>query len=116
MLLLMAVCSMGAKAATVSDLVAIDYDYVFIADDMTNNGTEKPVANTLYADGHIFAPTANSVATNKGNSTFAGGTHLNSLRLKNAQDRLAFKVSLLLHNPLLRPFGRWLWTRQVCII
>ncbi len=93
LLLLMAVCSMGAKAATVNDLVAIDYDYVFIADDMTNNGTEKPVANTLYADGHIFAPTANSVATNKGNSTFAGGTHLNSLRLKNAQDRLAFKVS-----------------------
>ena len=93
LLLLMAVCSMGAKAATVNDLVAIDYDYVFIADDMTNNGTEKPVANTLYADGHIFAPTANTVATNKGNSTFAGGTHLNSLRLKNAQDRLAFKVS-----------------------
>ncbi len=80
LLLLMAVCS-------------IDYDYVFIADDMTNNGTEKPVANTLYADGHIFAPTANTVATNKGNSTFAGETHLNSLRLKNAQDRLAFKVS-----------------------
>ncbi len=93
LLLLMAVCSMGAKAATVNDLVAIDYDYVFIADDMTNNGTEKPVANTLYAEGHIFAPTANTVATNKGNSTFAGGTHLNSLRLKNAQDRLAFKVS-----------------------
>lgn len=89
----MAVCSMGAKAATVNDLVAIDYDYVFIADDMTNNGTVKPVANTLYADGHIFAPTANTVATNKGNSTFAGGTHLNSLRLKDAQDRLAFKVS-----------------------
>ncbi len=93
MLLLMAVCSMGLQAATVNDLVAIDYDYVFIADDMTSNGTEKPIANTLYADGHIFAPTANSVATNKGNSTFAGGTHLNSLRLKNAQDRLAFKVS-----------------------
>ena len=93
LLLLMAVCSMGLQAATVNDLVAIDYDYVFIADDMTNNGTEKPVANTLYADGHIFAPTANTVATNKGNSTFAGGTHLNSLRLKNAQDRLAFKVS-----------------------
>lgn len=93
LLLLMAVCSMGAKAATVNDLVAIDYDYVFIADDMTNNGTEKPVANTLYAEGHIFAPTANTVANNKGNSTFAGGTHLNSLRLKNAQDRLAFKVS-----------------------
>ena len=34
LLLLMAVCSMGAKAATVNDLVAIDYDYVFIADDM----------------------------------------------------------------------------------
>lgn len=93
LLLLMAVCSMGVQAATVNDLVAIDYDYVFIADDMTNNGTEKPVANTLYADGHIFAPTANTVANNKGNSTFAGGTHLNSLRLKNAQDRLAFKVS-----------------------
>lgn len=93
LLLLMAVCSMGAKAATVSDLVAIDYDYVFVADDVTSNGTVNLVANTLYADGHIFAPTNNTVRADKGNSSFAGGSHLNSLRLKNAQDRLAFKVS-----------------------
>ena len=93
LLLLMAVCSMGAKAATVSDLVAIDYDYVFVADDVTSNGTVALTAAELYADGHIFAPTANTVAINKGNSTFAGGSHLNSLRIKGTQNALTFEVS-----------------------
>ena len=92
-LLIMAAMSMGVMASTVDDLVAIDCDYVFIADDVTANGTVKLTANTLYADGHIFAPTANTVAANKGSNTFAGSSHLNSLRLKNTQDRLSFKVS-----------------------
>ena len=89
--LLLTVCS-GAWAASVSDLVAISSDYTFIADNITSNGTVKLTKNTLYDSNRIFAPTANSVANNKGNSTFAGGEHLNSLRLKNDQDQLCFKV------------------------
>ena len=50
-------------------------------------------ANTLYDGGIIFTPTGNSVANNKGSVYFAGGTHLNSLRLKNTQNELCFKVS-----------------------
>lgn len=82
-----------AWAATVDDLVAVGPGYTFIADNITSNGTVKLTANTLYDNGRIFAPTANSVATNKGNSTIAGESHLNSLRLKNTQDQLVFKVS-----------------------
>lgn len=90
--LLLCVAS-SAWAATVGDLVAISSDWTFIADDITSNGTTKLTANTLYCNGKIFAPTANSVATNKGNSTIGGVSHLNSLRLKNTQDQLCFKVS-----------------------
>lgn len=50
-------------------------------------------ANKLYDGNVIFAPTANTVASNKGNNTFEGGSHLNSLRVKNTQDQLFFKVS-----------------------
>ena len=85
--------SFSAWAVSVNDLVAISNDWVFIADNITNNGTTKLVANTLYAGNQIFAPTNNKVAANKGQSTFGGGQHLNSLRLKSAQDRLAFKVA-----------------------
>ena len=80
-------------ADTVDELVAVDPGYTFIADNITENGKTKLTANTLYDSDRIFAPTANSVATNKGSSTFAGGSHLNSLRLKNTQDQLVFKVS-----------------------
>lgn len=90
--LLLCVAS-SAWAATVDDLVAISSDWTFIADDITSNGTTKLTANTLYCNGKIFAPTANSVAANKGNSTIGGVSHLNSLRLKNTQDQLCFKVS-----------------------
>lgn len=85
--------SVSLMAATVNDLAPITKSWVFVADDITANGTSKLTANNLYADNRIFAPTANSVATNKGKSTFGGGEHLNSLRLKNAQNRLAFKVA-----------------------
>ena len=95
LLLLMAVCSMGAKAATVSDLVAIDYDYVFVADDVTSNGTVALTAAELYAEDHILAAgwNGNTVHTGKGSSSFAGGSHLNSLRIKGTQNALAFEVS-----------------------
>ena len=90
--LLIGVCS-GVWAAAVTDLVTISENWTFIADDITANGTAKLTKNKLYCEGKIFAPTENSVATNKGNSTINGTTHLNSLRLKNTQDQLAFKVS-----------------------
>ena len=83
----------GAKAASVNDLVPISSDWTFIADDITSNGTTKTTANTLYCDGKIISTTGNSVATNKGNSTIGGASHLNSLRIKNTQDQLTFKVA-----------------------
>lgn len=84
----------GAWADSVNDLVAVGPGYTFIADNITSNGTVNTlVANTLYDEGRIFAPSANSVATNKGSSTIAGVSHLNSLRLKKTQDQLVFKVS-----------------------
>jgi hypothetical protein len=87
---LMSVC---AWSATVDELVTIKSDWTFIADDITSNGTAGLVANNLYADGRIFTPTGNTAAANKGKSTIGGEEHFNSLRLKNVQDRLAFKVA-----------------------
>ena len=83
----------SAWASTVEDLKTIATDYVFIADDVTSNGTAQLTANTLYDGNIIFAPTANTVSTKKGSVTFEGDSHLNSLRIKNAQDRLSFKVN-----------------------
>ena len=94
LLLLLMTAVTGAWADdSVNDLVAVGPGYTFIADNITSNGTVKLVANTLYDGGRIFAPTNNSVSTVKGSSTFAGGSHLYSLRLKNTQDQLVFKVS-----------------------
>ncbi len=80
-------------ASDVTNLVAIDNDWTFIADDYTANGTSGWSNGTLYADGRLLSLGGNSVATNKGSSTFGGGTHLNSLRIKTTQNRLAFAVS-----------------------
>lgn len=95
LLLMMAVCNIGAQAATVNDLVAIDYDYVFIADDVTSNGTVALTAAEIYAEDYILAAgyQGNTVNTGKGNSSFAGGTHLNCLRIKGTQNALAFAIS-----------------------
>ena len=89
--LLLGVCS-GAWAEAIDDLKTIATDYVFIADNITANGTQQLTANNLYDGNVIFAPTGNSVAKNKGSVTFDGNSHLNSLRLKNTQDQLCFKV------------------------
>jgi len=90
---LMALCGAAMQAATVDDLVAIKKSWVFIADEITNNGTTGLTRDNLYAGGRIFTPTGNSAASNKGKSTIGGEEHFNSLRLKNVQDRLAFKVT-----------------------
>ena len=92
-LALFALCGAVLQAATVDDLVAIEKNWTFIADDYTSNGTSGFTTNTLYAGGKIFSPNGNSVATNKGKTTIGGEEHFNSLRLKNVQDRLAFKVA-----------------------
>lgn len=85
--------SVNLFAATVNDLAPITKSWVFVADDITAKGTVGLTANNLYADNHIFTLTDNAVAANKGKSIFEGGEHLNCLRLKNAQVRLAFKVA-----------------------
>lgn len=85
--------SVSLMAAKVNDLAPITKSWVFVADDITTNGTVGLTQNTLYADNHIFTPNGNSVAANKGECIFGGGKHLNSLRLKNAQNRLVFKVA-----------------------
>lgn len=93
LLTLSLVLALGAMASTVDDLVAIDNDWTFIADDYTANGTSGWSGGTLYAGDRLLSLGGNSVATNKGSSTFGGGTHLNSLRIKQTQNRLAFAVS-----------------------
>ncbi len=92
-LLMMAAMSMGAMPSTVEDLVAIDNDWTFVAERYTVNGTVGLSRNTLYADGKIFTPTGNTTANNQGDSYINGVQRKNCLRLKNVQDRLAFKVT-----------------------
>lgn len=85
----------GVNAQTtpsIDDVKVISSDYTFIADDYTSNGTAKVAKNTLLGE-YVFTPTGNNVASNKGKSTFDGKDHLNSLRIKNVQDVIGFKVS-----------------------
>lgn len=87
------VLSVGAFASTVSDLVPINRNWTFIADDHNSNGTAGWTDGTLYCGGYLLSLGGNSVATNKGTSTIGSVTCKNSLRLKNAQNRLAFAVA-----------------------
>ena len=87
-----ALVSLTMVAASVTDLKPINRNWSFIADNITNTGTASPKANTLYEGDFIFMPTANSVSTAKGQNTINGVKCNNSLRLKLAQDRLAFAV------------------------
>ena len=84
----------GANAQTtptINNVKVISSDYTFIADDYTSNGTAKVAGNSLMGD-YVFTPTGNSVAANKGKCTIAGTEHLNSLRIKNVQEVIGFKV------------------------
>ena len=92
-LALCALMSISAWSVTVSDLIPIRKSYTFTADEYTDNGTHEWTANTLRADGRIFTPTGNTVAQSKGQSVIHGESHLNCLRLKNVQNRLAFRVA-----------------------
>gem|GEM_PF-2103584 len=84
----------GGTSGAVDDLTAVSEGYVFIADNVTADGTLKPDANTIYDDGKLFVSTAFTVSKENGSNTFAGGSHLNSMRLKNTPaDYIAFKVA-----------------------
>lgn len=102
-----------ASASTADDIQPLKHSYVFVADDYTSNGTGSRTKGGLFGDDHFLDVTGGSVATNKGSfdlsvvddygvvtadiaakygKTYAG-SHLNSLRLKNAQDVIAFKAT-----------------------
>ena len=109
----------SVNAATIDDVKVCKHSYVLVADEWTNNGTARPGKGNLFGDGFFLDVTGGSVATNKGMSdpneiltdetgaptgelrydaAFAAkygeyGAHYNSLRLKNAQDVIAMKVT-----------------------
>ena len=91
--MLCALIHVSARGVTADDLTTISRSYTFTADEYTDNGTSEWIAHTLYADGRIFTPTGNTVAQSKGRSVTHGQSHLNCLRLKNVQNRLAFRVA-----------------------
>ena len=82
----------GGTSGAVDDLTAVSEGYVFIADNVTADGTLSPAANTIYDNGKVFVSAVFTVARNKGSNTFAGESHFNSMRLKNTTDYIAFKV------------------------
>jgi len=105
----------GANAATVDDIAVCKHSYVLVFDDWCGNGTAKPGKGQLFGNGYFLDVTGGSVATNKGSVNLSvvneadenhvtqaiadkyGATypdaHLNSWRLKNAQDVIAMKVT-----------------------
>lgn len=108
-----------ANAAKIDDVKVCKHSYVLVADEWTNNGTVRPGKGNLFGDGFFLDVTGGSVATNKGQSNPAEilkddagvetgeyrygeafakkygeyGVTYNSLRLKNAQDVIAMKVT-----------------------
>ena len=107
------------NAASIDDVKVCKHSYVLVADEWTNNGTARPGKGNLFGDGFFLDVTGGSVATNKGQSNPAEilkddagvetgeyrygeafakkygeyGVTYNSLRLKNAQDVIAMKVT-----------------------
>lgn len=97
-------------AQTVADLEFCKHSYVLVGDDVTNNGTEKVVNNSLYGDGYFFTPTGHDKSNKKNSFDLAEknedgtykwfngkyaeyGSHLNSLRLKKEQNVFAVKLT-----------------------
>lgn len=100
----------NGNAASVDDVKVCKHSYVLVCDEWTNNGTVRPGKGNLFGDDYFLDVTGGSVATNKKSvdlSVADGvlvteaiaakygeyGSHLNSLRLKNAQDVLFMKVT-----------------------
>ena len=102
-----------ASASTADDIQPLKHSYVFVADDYTNNGLGARTKGGLFGDNHFLDVTGGSVSTGKGGfdlsvvddygivtadiaknyGTAYAGMHLNSLRLKNNQDVIAFKAT-----------------------
>lgn len=76
--------------AEVTELVPITEDYAFIADSFTANGTTAIGAGTYFDGGKVYSELGNNPASNKQKSVINGEEHLNSLRLKGAQNYLEF--------------------------
>ena len=109
----------AVNAETIDDVKVCKHSYVLVADDWTNNGSQRPGKGALFGDGYFLDVTGVNVSTKKGNSNPAEilkdtagvetgeyrygaafatkyaeyGEHLNSLRLKNNQDVIAMKVT-----------------------
>jgi hypothetical protein len=102
-----------ANAASIDDVKVCKHSYVLVCDDYTNNGTGSRTKGGLFGDEYFLDVTGGSVATNKGTTDLSivneaddnhvtadivakyssYGSHLQSLRLKNAQDVIAMKVT-----------------------
>ena len=104
----------NVNAATIDDVNVCKHSYVLVCDEITNGGTVRPGKGVLFGDGYFLDVTGGSMATNKGVSNPAAlledgtyrygeefakkyadyaGDHLNCLRIKNAQDVIALKVT-----------------------
>ena len=108
--------TMAMNAETVDDIKPMMHSYVAALNNYTGNGTVSRVKGTLFGGGYFLDVTGGSIATNKGSIDIADpttypavyggaeadtarlakkytkyGKSLNSLRLKNAQDVIAFK-------------------------
>lgn len=108
--------TMAMNAETVDDLKPMMHSYACTLNTYTGNGTIARVKGTVFGGGYFLDVTGGSIATNKGSidiadpttypSCYGGaeadtarlaakytkyGASLNSLRLKNAQDVIAFK-------------------------
>lgn len=106
-----------ADAAKIEDVALCKHSYVLVCDEVTNNGTARPGAGTLFGNNMFLDVTGGSVSTSKktsdpaekikdaeGNEVYRYGeefatkygelgAHKNCLRIKNDQDVLAMKVT-----------------------
>ena len=115
MLFVALMTSVYANAATVDDIALIKNSYVLVCDDLG----ARPGKGVLFGDNHFLDVTGGSVATNKGMVNLSvvdtlgldntplyvtqeivdkygadySGEHYNYLRLKNAQDVIAMKLT-----------------------
>lgn len=109
------ICAFAANAANEGDVVEMKHSYVCVLDNYTGNGTVQRVKGSLFGANHFLDLTGGSIATNKGKANLADpttltalngqdleafsakygkyGEHLNSLRLKNAQDVIVMKLT-----------------------
>ena len=113
LLALLGMTMSSVNASTVDEIVPITSDYVCVFDNYTGNGAVTRVKGSLLGNNYFLDVTGGSISTAKGSidiadastytavndanveflsSTFTTyGSHLNSLRLKNAQDVIALK-------------------------